>query len=316
MGRSLPEEEYRPPLGKLEPVRGSSVGEGRRPCPAEEVEEDLGSLGTDTAMARPPCAGTFSLSMDREAPRRRNAEERVTHRSPRHDAAISALSRAGWDRISDRIIHGLCHDLSGRASSLTGLTYLLESRDEEASSLLPLVGAELARMEDAVRLLRLLPDDATEPELMAPGELLGDLALLVGVQRGLENVPVRVQSTPGAPAVRMDRTVFIRSLVLLFTKAAEIAGASGRREVVARATPEGTRLILELTPGPWDGETFSGGSGETDGLPDSGVLAEGSMEALGEAFQLMGIETGEFAGGEEGRVLRVRYPSPESSGSF
>jgi len=276
----------------------------------------LGNLGTETTLAHPLCASAFSLSMDTEAPNRRNAEERVNDRSPRRDAALSALSRAGWDRISDRIVHGLCHDLSGRASSLTGLTYLLESRDEETSSLLPLVGEELARMEDAVRLLRLLPDDATGPELIAPGEILGDLALLVGVQRGLENVPVRVQSAPGAPAVRMDRTVFIRSLTLLLTGAAEFVAAAEGRQVEARATPGDGRLTLELTPFPWDREAFTGAGGEADGLKRSGILEAASLEAMEEAFRLVGMEAAVADDEEEGRILRVRYPSSESSGSF
>ncbi len=171
---------------------------------------------------------------------------------------VKSLERAGWSIISDRIIHGLSHDLAGRVSSLGGLNYLLESGTGDPGSVLPFMNQELGELEDVVRLLRLLPDDTTEAELLAPGEIIGDLVFLVRAQRGLENVDVEMDIRPDAPAARLDRTFFIRGVVILLTGAAERSVLDGTSRVEVRVSGEGTRLVLEVAPGPGDGDPPEG----------------------------------------------------------
>jgi len=221
---------------------------------------------------------------------------------------ISSLDQAGWGLISDRIIHGLCHDLSGRAGSISGLTFLLESQDGGASSVLPFLNEELAQLEVAVRLLRLLPDDAGEPELLAPGEIMEDLILLVRTQRGLENVAVSMEGFSQAPALRVNRTLFIRVMTVLLTGAAERVALEKLDGVNIRASGDGAELRLDLFPAPLPGEMPNPGN---DDLPRQAVGSQGMRicrDVLGEE----GVDLREVPDQEKG-LLQLSFSSPSSS---
>ena len=221
---------------------------------------------------------------------------------------IQPLDRAGWSQIADRVLHGLCHDINGRAGSLSGLTFLLESQDGEASSVLPFLNQELAQLEEVVRLLRLLPDDATGPELLAPGELMPELALLIRVQRGLEGVEVDLGEYSSAPAIRMDRTLFIRSVAILLTGAAERVVIQGLEGVAVRASGTGVRLSLEVWPGPGT-EVLPGPDPEI--LPCQVVHPEG-VRLWKEVLRGEGVEVEEGKEGELQGALQLVFPSSSS----
>lgn len=181
-----------------------------------------------------------------------------------HEFAVQRLDEAGWILVADRLIHGLCHDLNGRAGSISSLIYLLDS-GEEPTSVTAILEEESLRLEEGIRLLRLLPDDAEEPEILAPGELLPALARMVPLQRGFEGLCVEVSMPPGAPAVRMDMTVFLRAVLLLLSGSAEEAGRSGEPvvSVTGMAGETGLRIGPARTQVP-DGQdstprTWAGG---------------------------------------------------------
>lgn len=162
-----------------------------------------------------------------------------------HEFAVQRLDEAGWILVADRLIHGICHDLNGRAGSISSLIYLLDS-GEEPTSVTAILEEESLKLEEDVRLLRLLPDDAEEPETLAPGELLSSLARMVPIQRGFESLKVEVTIPPTAPAVRMDLTLFVRVLLLLLSGAAEEAGRSG--EPLVRVTGMAAESALRIGP--------------------------------------------------------------------
>jgi hypothetical protein len=226
---------------------------------------------------------------------------------------LATLDEAGWPELVDRVLHGLCHDLTGRVSAILGLTYLLESSGGDPSPVAPLMNPELEGMEEVIRFLRLLPDDATEPELLAPGELLPELAALVRAQRGLENVKITVEGVAEAPAVRVDRTLLIRSLLILLTASAESTVLTGAKGVELIASGPAGCFTFELHPLP--GQGGDGPDSEEGGLlpirlfPKKrvqiclGVLVEEGMEVLE-----LGDEGG--AGG-----VQVAFPSPSPGSS-
>jgi hypothetical protein len=146
------------------------------------------------------------------------------------------------------VIHGLGHDFSGRISALYGLTYLLEDPGTDVPALVLLLNQEIELMEETLRLLRHLPDDSSETELLAPGEIIPDLALLVRVQRGLENVELRMEGLGQAPAVRMDRTLFSRALLLLLTAAGEEAHLRGKTQALISAGEDAGGMRLAVGP--------------------------------------------------------------------
>ena len=222
---------------------------------------------------------------------------------------ISALEEAGWSLAADRIIHGLCHDLSGRASAMGGLTYLMDDRSQGVAEVLPLMTQELGRLEEAVRLLRLLPDDSTVEEILAPGEILGDVARLVRTQRGLENVEVVLEIASDAPAVRMDRTIFVRSLALLLTGAAERALLAGAERVTVRAGTEANGLVIELAPFP---EAGDGEWVDPVALPQR-ILPLRGMREVGKVLAASGVGVEELRPEDGEGTLSLTYPPPFSS---
>lgn len=224
---------------------------------------------------------------------------------------IQSLDRAGWSKISDRILHGLCHDLSGRVGSIAGLTYLMESQDGEASSVLSFLKEEVGQVESTIRLLRLLPDDATEPEILAPGELMEDLNLLVNAQRGLENVEVEMEGFSLAPAVRIDRTLFIRGLAVLLTAAAERVVVEGPGPVRVRAMGHEGRLVLEIRPVP-------GGASDREadpGILPTRVIQSGSLRFWEEGLTGAGLDVRGVAKEDGDGPVQLTFPSPSSFGS-
>ena len=221
---------------------------------------------------------------------------------------IPALSRAGWELVVDRVIHGLCHDFTGRASALRGLHYLMEEGDPDAATLTPLLAQEVESLDRTIGLLRLLPDDSTGADLLAPGEVLESLARLVRSQRGLEDVDVTVEIGPGAPAVRIDRTLFIRSLLLLLTGAAEGALLEGGRRIVVRGRSGSHGLILEIAPFPEAGKAELAG----EGILPRQVVPMSRMREVARILATQEVGTEEFQGKDGARALRLTYPSASS----
>jgi len=227
---------------------------------------------------------------------------------PREDW-IPALSKAGWDLVQDRIVRGLCHDLSGRGSSLGGLSFLLESEPADLGPVVSHMGEELEHLERSLALLRLLPDDSTGEELLAPTELIREILELVSTQRGLENVEFTVESASDAPAIRIDPTFFRRSMILLLTGAAEAALLTGDRQVLVRATKDEGRLLLEVTPGFPKGE-----EPEVDpGILPKRIVPKARIEVLLEVLQGKGIRAEGIGAGEETGRLRLYFSPPSSA---
>ena len=186
---------------------------------------------------------------------------------------VRKLDQAGWTLVADRVIRGLCHDLNGRLYSLSNLTYLLNSGGGDWSGVSSVVEEEVTRLGEAVRLLRLLPDDASNVGLLAPGEVLSGVAGLVQVQPGLERVQIQVEIPSGAPAFRMDETLFLRSMLLLLTGAAE--EASLKDEGLVRVTGAEGKGLLEIWPGR-NGDV----AGDSEDSLTSGVAIPPNMETL------------------------------------
>jgi len=213
---------------------------------------------------------------------------------------ISKLDVAGWPVVADRIIYGLCHDLNGRANSLSNLAYLMTSEGNAWEEVSSVVEEEVTRLEEAVRLLRLLPDDAGEEGLLAPREFLTLLPRLVRIQPGLELVETVGDISVEMPAIRMDETLFTRCLLLLLSGAAEAASADGVN-IVRMQSGEDPRVV-RIAP-------LRDSSGSVDDGAGSGRSLPPEMEALvAEVIAEIGGEA--VAIGREGgtRGLELRLP--------
>ncbi len=215
---------------------------------------------------------------------------------------VRKLDQAGWTLVADRVIRGLCHDLNGRLYSLSNLTYLLNSGGGDWSGVSSVVEEEVTRLGEAVRLLRLLPNDASNLGLLAPGEVLSGVARLVQVQPGLEKVQIQVEIPPGAPAVRMDETVFLRGMLLLITGAAEEASLTN--EGLVKVTGAEGRGFLEIWPARKGDVAEDSEDSMTSGVaipPNMETLVAGVLQDVGGGLTVV-------KGSDDGLVLQVSLP--------
>lgn len=229
-------------------------------------------------------------------------------------AWVEDLERAGWPQLADRLIHGICHSLNGRITALSSVLYFLESPDQDISSMASLLEPEIHHLQEAEQVLRLLPHDHTGPVALAPGEVLPVLARTLSLQRGLESTTVDVQIPPETPGVRVDRALFVRSMLLLLSRWAEMAAARGARGVKLRARGEegGLKLFLEV-PG-METRRQETDSPRKPSLP-FGALPEDCERGVEAALRREGIELkrkdqSQGVRGEDGITLRLRFPPP------
>ncbi len=289
-------EELRSPPGvRPHPhARAGRRGNGSAPSrrPETGVREAVAPERPHEFCGTAPCEG--NLPNDPQ-------EGSLKDLDPGRESRLRRMDQGGWSLVADRVIHGLCHELNGRASSLGGLLHLLSEREEGDAAVRSLVEGELDELEKAVRLLRLLPDDADGREILAPGEFLPELMALLGLQRGLEEVSCTLDSMAGAPAVQGDRTIILRSLALFLTRAMERASVTGAREVRMRGWGEGGGLVLEMEfpedPGKERKKKLA--------LP---ALKAEMEEMVKGVLEEEGIEVETNSGS-----VRLRYPSPFSS---
>lgn len=129
-------------------------------------------------------------------------------------AAVQVLDRAGWPELLYSILRSLRHDLVGR---LTGLNLLRRLAESERGR--PLVGEGLGEAGESLAILARQLEyivQPTEPRIMPldPAEVLRGALL---VHASVAQVPLerhRMEVDGETPAVRWDRTLMVRSILL------------------------------------------------------------------------------------------------------
>jgi len=293
------------------PARGREVEEKRL---VEGMENHEFSSGHQIAEADPVKEGWLPAPLAGGG-RRQEAWSGETRSIPAEGAAMTVspstestllrrLDRAGWPRVMDRVVRGICHDLNGRAYSLSSIGFLLSSGDESWPKLGAMMEEELRRLERTVRLLRRLPGDGSGWGLFAPGEVLPVVASLARLQPGLEGIEFEVNVPRDAPAFQAEETILNRTLLLLATGAAEEASLGPEKRVrILGPEEDGT---LWITPARGE-RTLQG-----EGLPPDlrGPLPREMEGAVTAAFEGMGGGLGVATKPDGVRGYEVRFPSP------
>jgi signal transduction histidine kinase len=175
------------------------------------------------------------------------------------------LASEGWRSVSDRLIAGLCHELNDRISALAGIVHIARMEAALDPAMIQLLDGELARLEEASRLLRALPDDGgAGPEPVHLPELI---PLILGLHRhhnGLEEVPIDVDGEPGSPPVVARWSHLSKALLVLLAAAARAAAPAGRVRLQYRG--EGGDLLLRIA-------ASGGHGGGHDGNARNGIAA-------------------------------------------
>jgi C4-dicarboxylate-specific signal transduction histidine kinase len=172
--------------------------------------------------------------------------------------AGSVEGSEGWKWVSDQVVAGICHDLNDRLSALSGLLELAELDGAVDPELGGPLRSELVRVEELVRLLRLLPGGRVEGvEPVRVVELLEVAAALLRRHRGLEDVTVEVETGVDA-VVRASWGALNRVLLLLLAGAARCARQQGSDRVAVRVDGDADRAAIRVAavPGGAEGELW------------------------------------------------------------
>lgn len=149
-----------------------------------------------------------------------------------------------WRLVSDAVLRGLNHELSNRAAALSALARMVEPAEPPGSEVAGLLASETVRLEETLRLYRLLPGGrAREAEPVLVADALADARALHAQHAGLAGVPCAVDGDPGAlPPAIAPLEGLVHALTLLLGALALHAGAPG--------AGAGRRAVLTLEAGP------------------------------------------------------------------
>lgn len=134
-----------------------------------------------------------------------------------------------WLDLMDQALQGLHHALNNRVGSLSALLELLHANAVSADRCgFGDVAAELARLEDCSRLVRLLPRDGVAgEEALILDDVIADAFAIHGFLHDVRDVSVTIVPTRFVEPVRVERWALVRVLTLLLNDAKRLAAQLG-----------------------------------------------------------------------------------------
>lgn len=130
-----------------------------------------------------------------------------------------------WLELVDQALHGLHHALNNRIGSLSALVELFQFGDLPGDGTgFENLAADLARLEDCNRVLRLLPRDThagEEPLIL--DDVLADVFAIHRFLHEVRDLQVTIVPTRFVEPVRVARWALIRVLALLLADAKRLA---------------------------------------------------------------------------------------------
>ena len=142
-----------------------------------------------------------------------------------------------WIELVDQALQGLHHALNNRIGSLSALVELQQLGDLPPDGTgLESLGADLTRLEDCNRMVRLLPRDSVageEPLIL--DDVLADVFAIHRYLHDARDLQVTIVPTRYVEPVRVERWALIRVLALLLADAKRLAKST---ESAVRAATE------------------------------------------------------------------------------
>jgi hypothetical protein len=132
----------------------------------------------------------------------------------------------GWVPVLDKLLLGVTHNISNRVATLAGVSDIL-SGDPTIPPVLRALSDEVPRLEEAIRLLRLLaaPEDEGEEALEAT-RVADDAILLAQLHPACRNVTFRIEGRAEVPPVIARPAELTHAIVVALTVAASEADVS------------------------------------------------------------------------------------------
>jgi hypothetical protein len=181
-----------------------------------------------------------------------------------------------WLDLVDQALQGLHHALNNRIGSLSAVVELYQMGDLPADGTgFESLAADLARLEDCNRMVRLLPRDGVageEPLIL--DDVLADVFAIHRVLHDVRDLQVTIVPTRFVEPVRVERWALVRVLTLLLADAKRLAKSA---DAIVRAVTE--------SDDQWVRVEFRIGSPPVAGIPASarGPYADRLAERFGGA---------------------------------
>jgi len=161
-----------------------------------------------------------------------------------------------WLTLVDQVCHGIHHALNNRIGSLSALLELTRLTDLPPDDpAFRSLSAELTRLEDCARAMRLLPRADVGEEPLIVDDVLADVLAVHGFVHELRDTPLTIAPTRFVEPVRAERWALVRVLVLILADAKRLAKAT-RTSVHAAIESDERWVRIQLRVGlPPVGET-------------------------------------------------------------
>lgn len=145
-----------------------------------------------------------------------------------------------WLGLVEQVLQGLHHALNNRIGSLSALVELFQLGDlPNDGSGFENLGADLARLEDCNRVVRLITRDAhTVEEPLILDDVLADVFAVHRFLHEVRDLQVTIVPTRFVEPVRVERWRLLRVLILLLADAKRLSKDESRDAKIVRAVTE------------------------------------------------------------------------------
>jgi hypothetical protein len=147
---------------------------------------------------------------------------------------------AAWIPVLEQLLIGVSHHISNRVSTLAGVSDIL-SQDPTVPPILRALADEVPKLEEAIRLLRLLAAPAEPEEAVEPLRLLNDAIGLAVLHPELRGVTYRIEAGDIPPVLTHPVGLTHRMVVALVA-----AGKEGSGEVVVQVSVDGNEVVVNV----------------------------------------------------------------------
>lgn len=191
-----------------------------------------------------------------------------------------------WLAVSDGLLRGVGHELSNRLAALSGVVQVLTSRGS-GGPLEAVLADEMARLQGAVEVLRLLPRRWDEPpEPVRVEEVAKRVLELMPLHPALAEVRYRWEREEELLPVWIEPSLLAHALCVLLAAAGEEVARDGGGEVVLRGSGTEEMVSLQVHPGAGNPHALApllasaGGAVRVESGPDGALCAELRLPSL------------------------------------
>ncbi len=163
---------------------------------------------------------------------------------------MSADPEISFDALRDAILRGVAHAVSNRVAALGGIAGVVDPGQIWTEKMSHLLHGEAKRLDDILRLLRLIPtDDRAQPGAIEVQALIPDVVSLHALNSALLQVECVVEYNRETMPVLGVRPQLVHTLLLIIDTAKRQAQRSAGR-VVIRYRDDGERVSIRVATEP------------------------------------------------------------------